>query len=249
MLHIPVLSQLRTKYIVDIQQASLDDGLFDHYFPFTKLGLSSNPFRTLTDDEWADIAVIPPQIETAFNAGNNLLILGKQGRGKSTTLHHLIRQIAWQGKQTAYERLPAFTWRYQTNIQTLDAFALDEAQRLAPWKWPSILHSVHQGMRLIIGSHRNDKWLFQLAEMPITVFHLEKLANRQHLERVLQRRMDYFSINDNALVRFDSAAIDYLWQQYGDNLRAIEECLYDVFQQLDQPTTITVNHLINRHRL
>ncbi|MDQ7035615.1 MAG: hypothetical protein Q9P01_12500 [Anaerolineae bacterium] len=190
---------------------------YDHYFPFTKLGLSSNPFRTLTDEEWADIAVIPAPIEASFNAGDNLLLLGQQGRGKSTILRHLIRRLAWHGKQTAYERLPSFASYYQTTIRDLDAFALDEAQRLVPWQWFSILQQVHRGMRLIVGSHRNDKWLFQLARIPITVFHMETLSNRQHLERVLQYRIEYFSIADNAMIHFTQQQLII----YGNNMGII----------------------------
>jgi energy-coupling factor transporter ATP-binding protein EcfA2 len=221
---------------------------YDHYFPFAKLGLSSNPFRRLTDEEWADIAVIPAPIETAFNAGDNLLILGKRGRGKSTILRHLSRRIAWQGKRTVYERIPESRWQYQTHIQGLDAFALDEAQRLLLWKWIPLLNCMRNGMRLIIGSHRNDAWLFRLAGIPVTVFRLEELYTRQHLATVLQCRLDYFTTDGEPLVNFAPSAFDYLWQQYGDNLRAIEAHLYDVFQQLDQPTTITEDHLSNGRR-
>src|SRR5215207_4466298 len=93
----------------------MDNDTIDKYFPFRKLGLRSNPFRVLTLEEWADIAVVPQPIEAAFNRGENLLILGKRGRGKSTTLRTLIRRIEWQDKQLAYERLPFGKWRYQTD--------------------------------------------------------------------------------------------------------------------------------------
>src|SRR5690606_32249824 len=107
--------------------------------------------------------------------------LGARGRGKSTTLRHLVRQLEWQGKQVAYERLPEGTGSYQTDIGILDAFALDEAQRLSLRNWIPLLKRIQCGMRLIMGSHRNDKWLFQLTGIPINVFHLSKLSNQQHL--------------------------------------------------------------------
>lgn len=213
--------------------------VFDHYFPFAKLGLRSNPFRTLTAEEWADVAVVPQAIEAAFSRGDNLLILGKRGRGKSTTLRTLIRWVEWQEKRVAYERLAFGKWRYQTDFSELDAFAPDEAQRLAVWEWHKLLDRVRHGMRLIMGSHRNDKWLFQLAGIPLTVFHLEKLNTPQHLQEVLRQRIEYFALDGEPLVSFDESGINYLYQQYGDNLRAIEHFLYEVFQQLHEPTTIT----------
>jgi hypothetical protein len=220
---------------------------YDHYFPFARLGLSTNPFRRLTDDEWADIAVIPQPIEVAFDRGDNLLILGARGRGKSTTLRHLIRRIEWQGKQAAYERLPDGTGCYQTDIDTLDAFALDEAQRLSLRNWIPLLQRVRNGMRLMMGSHRHDKWLFQLAGIPISVFYLHKLSNHEHLASVLQRRIEYFSTGETQ-IHFAPSAIAYLWRHYRDNLRAIEAHLYDVFQKLEQPTTITDVDLFSSHR-
>jgi hypothetical protein len=226
----------------------LDNDKLDRYFPFRKLGLRSNPFRTLTAEEWADVAVVPQAIEAAFNQGDNLLILGKRGRGKSTTLRTLIRRVEWQGKRVAYERLAFGKWRYQTNISVLDAFAPDEIQRLALWEWSALLARVRDGMRLIMGSHRNDKWLFQLAGIPLTVFHLDRLNTSQHLQRVLQRRIGYFALDGVPLITLDDSAVNYLYQQYRDNMRAIEHLLYEVFQQLHEPTPITAE-LLYRCRL
>lgn len=226
----------------------MDNKYIDRYFPFHKLGLRSNPFRTLIAEEWADVAIIPQPIEAAFNQGDNLLILGKRGRGKSTTLRTLIRRVEWQDKRVAYERLPFGTWRYQTNISVLDAFAPDEIQRLALWEWSALLARVRDGMRLIMGSHRNDRWLFQLAGIPLTVFHLDRLNTPQHLQHVLQRRIEYFALDGVPLVTLDNSAVNYLYQQYRDNMRAIEHFLYDVFQQLHEPTPIT-SELLQRRRL
>ena len=139
-------------------------------FRFTRLGLRSNPFRVLTADEWADVAVVPDAIEVAFINGEHLLILGKRGRGKSTLLRTLIRRLQWQHLHVAYERLPSGKWRYDANIKELDAFAPDEAQRLALWEWPALLNRVRDGMRLIMGNHRNDKWIFNLNRIPIHVY-------------------------------------------------------------------------------
>jgi hypothetical protein len=226
----------------------MDNDYINRYFPFAKLGLRSNPFRTLTAEEWADVAIVPQPIEEAFKRGDNLLILGKRGRGKSTTLRTLIRRVEWQEKHVAYERLPFGKWRYQTDFSKLDAFAPDEAQRLAVWEWHQLLNRARDGMRLIMGSHRNDKWLFQFAGIPLTVFHLGKLNTPQHLQQVLQRRIEYFALNSQPLVTLDESAVNYLHQQYGDNLRGIEHFMYEVFQQLHEPTHITAA-LLKRWRL
>lgn len=220
---------------------------YDDFFPFRKIGLHSNPFRVLTPDEWADIAVVPEEIEAAFIRGENLLILGQRGRGKSTLLRTLIRRLEWQHMTTAYERLPFGKWRYDTNFNELDGFAPDEAQRLALWEWPHLIRRVQDGMRLIMGSHRNDRWLFNMCRIPIRVFHLEQQNTRDHLARVLQQRLDYFA-DGEAKLWFTDDAIDYLWHEYADNLRAIEDVLYDVFQQMDEAQAITPDLILRCRR-
>jgi len=142
----------------------------ERFFLFDRLGLRRNPFGTLTDEEWADIAIIPQEIQSAFDAGHHLQILGPRGRGKSTILRSLIRRIAWQQKQSAYVHLQRWQGHYHSDIRELDAFALDEAQRLLLWRWWPLLHRAQGGLRLIIGSHRDDRWLFSLFGLHVQTY-------------------------------------------------------------------------------
>jgi hypothetical protein len=65
------------------------DGL-SGYFPFRAIGYACNPFRALSLDEEATLAVLSPAVIAAFQgSADHVQILGEKGRGKSATLHGL----------------------------------------------------------------------------------------------------------------------------------------------------------------
>src|SRR5262249_26539331 len=104
------------------------------YFPFHALGFRSNPFRALTDEEWAEIVVLPPELAAAAAEaearGGHLQILGDRGRGKTSALLGLAAAQRQAGKRAAYEYLPEGRDSFRTALAGLDVFLLDEAQRL-----------------------------------------------------------------------------------------------------------------------
>ena len=52
------------------------------FFPSWRLGYRSNPFRSLTREEWRDIVVMPEGLHTLKDSLPSLTqILGDQGRG------------------------------------------------------------------------------------------------------------------------------------------------------------------------
>lgn len=206
--------------------------------PFRKLGLQRNPFGSLTTSEWAEIAVVPAPIEAVFEHDTHLLLLGKKGRGKSTTLHGLLLLLPLDC-QIAYERIPVGANRFEQTVDHLDCFALDEAQRLAPWCWPPLLAAARRGTRLLIGSHWNYGPLLRLAGLNVKVFRLESLATQAHMRQMLERRLMAFSLNKVPQVWFDETALDWLWQRFGDNFRAQDDFLYEVFQRLEHLGPIT----------
>jgi len=102
------------------------------YFPLRAVGYACNPFRALSVDEEAVLAVLPEVVTAAFDSsGVHLQILGEQGRGKSATLLGLAARAESAGRRVAYTYVPEGTDRFQTDLAELDLFVLDEAQRLS----------------------------------------------------------------------------------------------------------------------
>ena len=212
-------------------------------FPFAHLGLTRNPFGTLSRDEWADVAVLPDTVQEMVTQNTHVLFLGDKGQGKTSLLHALRQQSVFSGLQSAYERLPHAMTTYHTRLNNLDVFALDEVQRLRPWGWWPLLRQAQRGTRLLLASHGDVSGLFSLMRLPLITCHMDDLITPAHIAAVHARRIAYFTLPEADPLRLTDSAIAYLWQQHGRNLRAQESLLYEVIQQMQQPQAITAAHL------
>ena len=166
------------------------------FFPFTRLGLSRNPFGTLSEADWLAITVPPPALEVALKSGfDHLQIIGEKGRGKTTALHWLVAHFQQQGETVAYERLPEGCKDYLTDTQPLDLFALDEAQRLGFFAKRRLL-KLAKRMPLILGNHVDYRRDFAKRGMTLMTIELDNHLTQEQLTAILQRRLDYFSLDD-----------------------------------------------------
>jgi hypothetical protein len=219
--------------------------LINHHFPFYRLGLTRNPFGTLSQDEWLAVTVLPTAVEHAVTSGvDHLIVLGERGRGKSTTLHYLQAHYAAQGHLTAYERLPRGQWRYHTHTAPLNVFLLDEAQRLAPWQATRLFQEqARYGLRLVIGTHRAMTLGFRLRGLDVQTVRLERAISRERLAAILQRRLDVFAYADGPYVHFAPDTVDWLWATFRDDLRTMNLHLYGAFQRLSGPGPVTQGHV------
>ena len=206
----------------------------EQFFPFYRIGLHRNPFGTLSEQEWYAVTIPPPEVQAALDSGfEHLMVLGRKGRGKSTTLNYLRYHFRLQGQRTTYERLPRWKWTYTTDLSGLDVFAFDEMQRLAPWEIVRLFRERAQyGTRLLIGSHRNHAPEFALAGVPVTVIKLDGRLTQARLAQILQRRIDVFTRDGGTQITFSPDAVAALHRRYRDDLRGIEWFLYDYFQTL-----------------
>lgn len=218
-----------------------------HFFPLRAVGLSKNPFGTLSADEWLRVTVPPPSLEQALSAGfEHLLVMGEKGRGKSTTLHYLVNWFNAHGQPAAYERLARWQWRYKTDVRDLRVFALDEMQRIAMWEATRLFRQM-RGKRLLIGSHVTHAPAFALRGLPLTVIRLEQQASAARLTQILARRLAAFALDETTApaVTFSEEAVAYLWARFGSDLRSMNGFLYDFFQQVRTPQHIHAADLAN----
>jgi len=215
----------------------------DPYFPFHALGFRSNPFRALTDEEWAAIVVLPEAVLQAAASGGHLQVLGEMGRGKTSTLLGLAEQFRRDGRAVAYEYLPIGQDTFKLALAGLEVFLLDEVQRLRPDERRRLLAAARGGLRLIVGSHEDLAPAFTGAGLALSTVRLET-TGRVHLETILARRLAYFALPDRQpQVTLDPSAAKYLEATFGSNLRAMERFLYEVFQGLEAPVALTAAQL------
>ena len=218
------------------------------YFPFHALGFRCNPFRVLTDDEWADIAVLPDAVASVVESGfAHLQVLGPLGHGKTTILLGLAARFRREGKGVVYEYLPVGQLQFHTSLRGPDVFLLDEAQRLNRSERDRLLSAAQLakgGLTLVLSSHYDLGLLFAKRGLPLTTVHLEATAAFDHLSAVLNRRLSYFALDKNAPgATLTPDAVRCLHETCGGNLRAMQYFLYEVFQRLKSKGAISADYL------
>ncbi len=224
------------------------------YFPFHALGYRANPFRALTDEEWAKVAVLPPEIERLLpDEATHLQLLGDKGAGKTTTLLGLQRRLDQTGRVTSYVYLAEGQTRLPALPRPPDVLLLDEAQRLTSRERARLLDllrpDARRYIRLLLSSHEDLAPLFARRSLPLHTVHYDGL-DEAHLHAVIRRRLDYFRLPDVPAVTIAPETLRYLWQSYGANLRAVEQVLYEVFQALRAGEAVAVDHVrLARERL
>ncbi|MFZ0548490.1 MAG: hypothetical protein WAM60_23785 [Candidatus Promineifilaceae bacterium] len=201
------------------------------FFPFFSLGFHCNPFRTLTDEEWAEIAVIPSYVQQKLVVGyENLQVLGEKGYGKTTILLSIAAEKRHHGRRIAYEYIPEDGRTFQTPLDNLDDFFLDEAQRLEKKERKRLLTHPN-APSLVIASHEDLASLFAAYGRSLTTIKLGQ-TELAHLQAVLNRRLAYSSLTEHPPFTFTDEAVQQLWDKFGRNIRATEHYLYEYFQQL-----------------
>ena len=215
----------------------------DPYFPFHALGFRSNPFRALTDEEWADVVVLPEEIMVAAAGAGHLQILGEMGRGKTSTLLGLAQQLRRAGRSAAYEYLAIGQDTFNSPVAGLRVFLLDEAQRLRTSERRRLLAAARAGLRLILGSHEDLTPIFGSAGLTLSTLRLEAFGP-EYLAAGLARRLPAAALPGAApLVTMDPTALNYLAATFGSNLRGTERFLYEVFQRLETLGPLTADYL------
>jgi Cdc6-like AAA superfamily ATPase len=211
------------------------------FFPLRRVGLSGNPFQILTDQQQRMVIVPPDGIKTLVRGGfSNVQIMGRRGRGKTTALHYLADQLHTQGLRVAYESLRPGQGCYTTALSNQDCFLLDEAQRLRLDDRLRYFHETRHHRHRILGTHWTFALDFALRGARLTTLKINQQTTRQHLQAVIEARLDAFTLADRPrTVTFSPAAYDWLWQSFRDDLRTMLLWLYDFFQTIREPCAIT----------
>jgi hypothetical protein len=224
------------------------------YFPFERLGLRGNPFRALTEDEWAALAWLPPALQAALDEPLPILqVRGESGRGKSSALLALKRELLARGRDPHYLYLPPGTHRLKRSQLSGDPMLLDEIERL-PVRvrrrlFRTSLQSMESPPRLIFSSHddltREVERIQPASVASVTV----PAVTSEQLMQLLHRRIRAASPSADLPVWFAADAVSLLMDLYGDDLRTIERMAYEVFQRLEEAGEIKKETLTDLLRL
>lgn len=239
---------------------------FMNYFPFQSLGFRCNPFRALTYEEWAALAVLSEDLQRILDRGfMHLQILGEKGTGKTTHLLALKSLLDMQGWYTAYEYLPEGHSSFLNIPSGLDYFILDEIQRLSPRQlyrllaftgvkssWWRIFNRDNTAgsisdLHLVLGSHKDLTPLFSRHGLALQTLTIRN--NTRHLGQVLQKRLSYFSLTPNPSIYLDESAVEWFFKNFNGDYRAVLDCLYDIFQSSIRHGSLRPGSLLNAQQV
>jgi len=218
------------------------------YFPFHSLGFKCNPFRAVTDAEWLEVAILPDSLAEVLAHGFvHLQLLGGKGHGKTTALLILADHLKREGQRVAYEHIEIGQTEFVTSLDSLDAFLLDEADRLSEREWDRLLRALSvdgRGLRSILSSHEDLTHRFVRRGLPLTTLRFET-ATLTHVAAVIRRRLAHFALElDLPGVTISPEAIAHLHQTFGADIRVIEQTLYEVFQGRRERGEIGVEEVV-----
>ncbi len=211
-------------------------------FHFHALGFQRNPFGALSNEEWVAVAILTPTVQEQLETGEHVQLIGPKGSGKSTTLRRLTAHLQNQipDAKIAYEYLPEGMSRFETTLNRLDVFLLDEAQRLNWWERNRWLRGVKNGrLRTIFSSHEELAPLFRRKKLPLKTVELDTEITPRLYQEILWRRLSTFAIDNQPQVTFADDAIAFLYGTFKLDLREAEYFLYEVWQRLEGVGEIT----------
>lgn len=191
---------------------------------FEHINLRFNPFGELDAEIRAQVAILPP---LTLPPGHVLQLMGDAGRGKTTLL------LAWHhaASGSAYEYVPEGQDRLVDRTLPPLMF-VDEAQRLCPRRQ----RLFDQVERLVLATHDD---LSSFTTRPVETVVLEGI-DVDRLERILSWRIEAARRGAGSLPRLSRQSVERLAERLGDDLRAMELHLYDVFQSLEAPCDVEV---------
>ena len=212
------------------------------FLRFQRLGFLCNPFRVLTDEEWATLSVVPPVILKAIdNSCHHLQLIGDRGRGKTTLLLGIFSHLQQRAVDASYEYIPEGQRHFNTR-QLPDVFLLDEAQRLTWWERKRLINGVKHGTRLFLSTHHDFRSIFQRRGLPLEVIDVNSLYDEQLLLEMWQRRIDHFR-TDTSPLALTTDGVKFLIDLYGNDRRSMERFLYEAFQALETPQPLNGAYL------
>ncbi len=194
---------------------------------YEHLNLRRNPFGELPREERAAVAVVPREYAHWLSAPcrqrRALLFVGDAGRGKST---HLI---------AVHAGVPPVPFTYvgegeRPRIPNAPLVFVDELQRIPRWRRAQLFR---RRASFALSSHRDHTRELLRAGVAVRTVRVGGL-DASRLQAVTTRRIEVARRAPGPLPRLGPEAASALVARFGDDLRAIEGHLYEVFQDLKE---------------
>ena len=196
-----------------------------HWLPYAKLNLLRNPFGQLSREDRVAAAVVDldiwlPQLKNPKFA---LQLLGDCGRGKSTHMHAILDCFP----DGSYVYLPEDG--PIPKIPRGYPLFIDEAQRLP---WVTRFFAFRRGVPLVLATHTNLSSPLQRAGYAVETANVAAKVSTDRLQEIFRRRIELARLGEGEIPNVTTEEIESLVRRFGDNIRAMEEDLYQRFHTM-----------------
>jgi len=205
-------------------------------FAFSATNLVRNPFGEPSPDERAALAVLDVDgyLELVREPGRVVQFLGDAGRGKSTHLRAIHARVegapfVYFGEGERFRRVPRAPLAF-----------IDEAQRMHHW----LMRAVFVPSRsFVIASHEDLSGRLERAGFLVRSVEVAT-TEPPRVGAILARRVEWARRGPGPIPTFSDGAVRALQVRFGDDLRAMEDHLYDVFQRLTDTRTLGADDVL-----
>ncbi len=203
--------------------------------PFEELNLRRNPFGQLTAKERARLAVVDVDrfVQALHQPGQVFEFFGHSGRGKTTHMRGIWRHFP----QAPFLRVAEERERF--SIPDHPVVFIDEAQFLTRRQRRKTFTAQRS---YVVGTHKKLHSIYQRAGLHFETVELRGLS-AEKLASIIESRIEASRRGPGPIPRVHDDAIHLLIEEFGDNIRAIEGRLYEIFQRLDRPCLVDESFL------
>jgi len=197
------------------------------YFHYSHLNLRRNPFGEATTEQRIQLAVANmDEIRVLFCRPKSAIqFIGDHGRGKTSHLLALKRELlAKQGLNTPYLRLRD-DWRIPHSKHLL----LDEGELL--WRRPFWRLITVQS--LAISTHRDLSGLLRAFGFSVCTIQIGA-ATSSNLREIFEKRIEWARQGTGPVPQISETTTKSLIERYGDDVRAMEDALYDHVEAMQE---------------
>lgn len=217
---------------VNLNSPGQATGAAEFSLPFAHLNLRFNPFGEIPLEHRAKLAIADLDViaERLDDRSVAIQFMGDKGRGKTTHLLALRQRFP----HAAYVHIPEGE---SPPVPVGNPLMIDEVQRLSRWKRFRVFRP---DVPLVLGTHDDFAAELKRAGRQVTTIEVGSQLDASKLQQIVERRIEFARRAKGPVPRLASTAIHRLLSELGNDIRAVEGRLYDVFQELREPGDVEV---------
>jgi hypothetical protein len=192
--------------------------------PFARLNLRRNPFGELELSSWAELAVVEVDhlVPRLRQPGFAVQFMGPKGRGKTTHMLALVRHFP-------LARYVHVGENERPRIPHAHPLFVDEIQRVPRRRRRRLFR---RPVSLVIGTHEDFCSELAAAGFEVETIGVGSALDAGRLCGILNLRIEAARRGPGPLPRVTEPTAQVMIDRFGDDLRAIQGAMYDLFQTL-----------------